>query len=146
VHHALERVEPGEVICYAAPGSPWFGVWGEITTVAAIERGSAGLVTGCGVRDLEAIEAAAFPVFSASRTIQGTVKHDPGRHECPILIGSTVIRQGDWLVGDSDGCVVIPFGRLPDVVARVEAKILAEGRVMTEIRAGVSSRQALALP
>lgn len=145
-HHAIERVQGGEVICLAAPAGSGFGVWGEITTSSALERGAAGLVTSCGVRDIEAIQALGFPIFAAAHAIQGTVKRDPGRHGVPIRIGRALIRPGDWIVGDADGCVVIAREQLESVVVAAESKLEAEDSVLAAIAAGSTSRRALALP
>lgn len=146
VHHAVERVAVGEVICLAAPGGHSFGVWGEVITRSAVQRGAAGLVMSCAVRDIDAIEALAFPVFAPGHSIQGTVKRDAGRHGIPIRIGQALIRHGDWIVGDSDGCVVITAQRVDELIAIAEQKVETEQHVMTAISSGASSRTALALP
>jgi 4-hydroxy-4-methyl-2-oxoglutarate aldolase len=145
IHHALDRLQPNEILCVAAPGAPSFGVWGEITTTYALQQGAAGLVTSCGVRDIAAIEAIGFPVFAAAHAIQGTVKRDSGEHEVPVRIGQALIRQGDWIVCDADGCVVIAAEQVEELALAAESKAHVEAEVMDAIRAGASTRRALAL-
>jgi 4-hydroxy-4-methyl-2-oxoglutarate aldolase len=145
-HYAIERTQPGEVICLAAPAGALFAVWGEITTSSAQQRGAAGLVTSCAVRDVGVIESLGFPVFAAATTIQGTIKHNRGAHDVPIRIGRALILPGDWIVADADGCVVIPADRLADIAETAERKVTIETRVLAEIEVGASSRQALGLP
>jgi 4-hydroxy-4-methyl-2-oxoglutarate aldolase len=146
VHYALERAEEGEVICVSAPGGGDFGIWGEITTECAIQRGVSALVTSCGVRDVEAIEALGFPVFARSHTIQGTIKRYAGKHEVPVRIGSAIIHHGDWIACDADGCVVIRAAYVEEVVSAAAEKAEVERQASAAIRTGTASREALGLP
>jgi regulator of RNase E activity RraA len=71
--HALEAIEtapPGAVIVIGVEdpvGSRDVALWGGLMTAAAVVRRLAGAVLDAGVRDVEEIRQASFPVFS--RTI-----------------------------------------------------------------------------
>jgi 4-hydroxy-4-methyl-2-oxoglutarate aldolase len=113
--------------------------------MAAIRRAAAGLVTSAGVRDVDAIERAAFPVFAGGIALQGTSKRVPGELDVPIQLGTCIVRPGDWIVGDRDGCVVVPAKDVDEVIERAAAKIEVEREIMGLIEQGMSSREALGL-
>ena len=50
------------------------GYWGEVLTTGALARGLAGLVIDGGVRDVGALEALGFPVFSRTIALPGATK------------------------------------------------------------------------
>lgn len=145
VHIALEDVRPGEILVAAGVTAATFGFFGAILAEYALAQGVAGLVTNLGVRDVDSLERLGFPVFAPSVCIQGTIKRDPGRHQVPVVIGPSVIRPGDWIVGDVDGCVVVRADRVEDVGAAAEAKTAIEATAIDAIRAGASTRDALGL-
>ena len=69
LHVAVAQADPGVVIVATVGGHLMAGAWGEILTEAARARGIAGLVIDGAVRDIDAIEAARFPVFSRGLAI-----------------------------------------------------------------------------
>ncbi|GAA3482918.1 RraA family protein [Streptomyces yanii] len=73
LHHAVPQAPPGSVLV-ADLGGARFGHWGEILTVAAQQRGIAGLLIDGGVRDADEIKGLGFPVFSRNNAILGTRK------------------------------------------------------------------------
>jgi 4-hydroxy-4-methyl-2-oxoglutarate aldolase len=146
-HVALERCQPGEVLCLASTAAgAAFGGWGEVVTRYALAQGVAALVTAIGVRDIDAIAALGFPVFGPSLTVQGTVKRSTGRQDVPVFIGAAVVRPGDWVVADADGVVVVGPQCLDAVLDRGRAKVRAEAEAFGAIEAGASTRAALGLP
>ena len=54
------------------------GYWGEVLTTGAEAAGLAGLVLDGGVRDVAALEAHGFPVFSSTIALTGASKNQPG--------------------------------------------------------------------
>jgi 4-hydroxy-4-methyl-2-oxoglutarate aldolase len=145
VHIALEDARPGEILVVTGQTAATFGFWGAILTEYALVRGMVGLVTNLAVRDVDAIEALRFPVFAPHVCIQGTLKDDAGLHQIPVVIGSSIIRPGDWIVADTDGCVVVQADDIENVTAAAEAKVAREADVVRAIRGGASSRSALGL-
>ena len=84
------------------------GYWGEVLTTGAQARGLAGLVIDGGVRDITEIQAHGFPVFSTMIALRGAGKTKGGTVQAPIQCGGVLVESGDWVVGDSDGVVVVP--------------------------------------
>jgi 4-hydroxy-4-methyl-2-oxoglutarate aldolase len=146
IHRAIDRCQAGEVLCVSAPGPPVYGAFGEVVGRFALARGLAGVVLTTGVRDIEPLRELGLPVFAAGHAIQGTAKRDAGLIDGPVRIGAAVVRPGDWLVGDADGCVVIRAGERDTVTAAARAKVAAERTAIGRIEAGVASAAALGLP
>jgi 4-hydroxy-4-methyl-2-oxoglutarate aldolase len=135
LHLALEAASAGEVLVVDGCGAAC-GYWGEILTVAAQQRGITGLVIDGGVRDIDRLAELAFPVFSTTIAIPGTVKNDPGTIASPITIGTVTVARGDIIVADSDGVVVVPQAKLTEVLAASHRRHDAELAYLTRIRAG----------
>ena len=74
LHAAVAMAKPGDVIVADVAGFVEAGHWGEILTVAAQQRGVAGLVINGGVRDIDAARRRVFPVFAAGVSMKATVK------------------------------------------------------------------------
>jgi 4-hydroxy-4-methyl-2-oxoglutarate aldolase len=145
VHLALERADAGELLCVATDG-PWaYGAWGEVLMRAARAAGVVGLVTSTGVRDVEQLAAAGFPVFARGRAIQGTTKREPGRQQVPVVLGAVLVNPGDWIVADADGAVVVPAGQLDAALAAARERVAKEDAAMARIDAGATTREALGI-
>jgi 4-hydroxy-4-methyl-2-oxoglutarate aldolase len=136
LHRALAAASPGDILVVDVSGHYEAGYWGEIMTVSALQRGVGGLVIDGCVRDAEAIEALAFPVFCRGLCIQGTTKYGQGYLNQAIVIGHTTIRPGDIMVGDRDGLVVVPKERLGSVIEAARAREEKEKATMAELRKG----------
>ncbi len=136
LHEALYLAPAGSVLVVDAYDYLEAGPFGEIMAIAAKTQGIAGLVTSGSVRDLDAIAAVGFPVFSKGICVKGTDKHVPAQLGRPVVIDGVEVRPGDWVLGDSDGVVVVP-GQLADLVLqRAIERDAKERRVMDLVRQG----------
>ena len=113
----VAEAPPGSVLVVSVGLEPERGYWGEVLTTGAEARGIAGLVIDGGVRDVDALEAHQFPVFSSMIALRGATKNQHGRIGDAALVGDVDVETGDWIVGDTDGVVVIPQAQLDDVRA-----------------------------
>ena len=86
LHAAVVRAPAGSVLVVDASSEPERGYWGEVLTTAAESRGLAGLVIDGGVRDVVALQAHAFPVFSALVALRGAVKVQGGSVGLPATV------------------------------------------------------------
>jgi 4-hydroxy-4-methyl-2-oxoglutarate aldolase len=136
LHRAMAKASAGDVLVVNVSNHYEAGYWGEIMTVAALQRGIAGLVVDGCVRDAQAIEELAFPLFSRGLCIRGTTKYGNGTLNQSIVIGDTKIRPGDIIVGDRDGVVVVPIDRLETTVEAAKKREQKEAATMTELRNG----------
>ena len=144
IHHALLTAEPGAVLVVAA-GGHLAGYWGELLAVAAQHRGIAGLVIDGGVRDVSALEAHGFPVFSSMIALRGATKQLAGGVGGHATVGDVVVHEGDWIVADADGVTVVPHTKLDDVLAAGRAREAKEAGFFETLRAGKTTIELLGL-
>ena len=81
----IHIAEPGDVLVADMGSEPELGYWGEVLTTAAQAHGIAGLVIDGCVRDVDALAAHAFPVFSAGIALTGATKVLPGSVGRPVV-------------------------------------------------------------
>ena len=136
MHEALAQAKPGDVLVVTVSGHYEAGYWGEIMAVAAQARGIAGLVIDGCVRDSRELARMNFPVFSRGLCIRGTTKHGGGILAAPLAIGDVVISQGDVILGDDDGVVVVAPEDFATIVEKSEKRVAAEDKIMARLRAG----------
>ena len=95
LHIAVANAPPGCVIVATVGSYVLAGAWGEILTEAARARGVGGLVIDGAVRDIDAIEALKFPVFSRGAYAQdAAVRSSVLDYRCRIRIGDVEIVPG----------------------------------------------------
>jgi 4-hydroxy-4-methyl-2-oxoglutarate aldolase len=142
IHAAVAAAPAGRALVVGVPGDRDHGFWGEVLTVAAQARGLAGLVIEACVRDVDALAARRFAVFATGVALPGASKSGPGAIGRPIVIGGVEVHDGDWVVADADGVVVLPADRCHEILAagdqraRREATMfeqLADGRTTVEL-------------
>ncbi|MEY2398474.1 MAG: 4-hydroxy-4-methyl-2-oxoglutarate aldolase [Actinomycetota bacterium] len=146
IHVAVARNEiEGAVLVADATDPPEYGYWGEVLTTGAEAKGIAGLVIDGGCRDVAALEAHGFPVFSALVALTGAAKVKGGSVGATVRVGDVDVAPGDWVVGDADGVVVIPAGALDDVIAAAAARTDKEQQMFADLRAGKTTVELLDL-
>ena len=117
LHVAVTTAPRGSVLVVDVGQVADRGYWGEVLTTAAEVAGLAGLVLDGGVRDVAALEAHGFPVFSATIALTGATKDKPGTVGAPVRVGGVEVAAGDWVVADVDGVAFVTESALGDVLA-----------------------------
>lgn len=145
LHVALAGPLGGRVLVVDARGCLEAGPWGEVMTTAALSAGCTGLIIDGAVRDAERIGELGFPVFARGLCIRGTAKDAPGRIGGDILLGGVRVCEGDLVVGDRDGIVVVPAGRITEALEASRARTAREAALMESIRAGAVTLDLLGL-
>src|SRR5690349_12386597 len=118
IHAAVEQCRDGDLLVVTTTSPCTDGLFGELLATSFKAHGAVGAVLTTGVRDVAALRAMGFPVWSAAVSAQGTVKATAGAVNVPIAIGGQRIHPGDVVVADDDGVVVVPRA---DAVAVAEA-------------------------
>jgi 4-hydroxy-4-methyl-2-oxoglutarate aldolase len=136
IHVAVARAPEGSALVADMGGSRDFGYWGEVLTTGAQARGLVGLVIDGCVRDCDALESHAFPVFATGLALTGASKEQPGSVRQPVTLGEVAVELGDWVVGDVDGVVVLPGATLDAVLAAGRARAGKEAALFAALRAG----------
>ena len=138
IHRAIYDAAAGDVLVVSTSGGVEWGYWGDILNTAAIERRLGGLVIDGGVRDVAGLCGMPFPVFSNGICLNGTIKGFQATAwlRQPVRIGSVVVAQGDLVVGDRDGVVVLPPACVPDALAAGAHRERDEAEKIARITAG----------
>jgi 4-hydroxy-4-methyl-2-oxoglutarate aldolase len=145
IHVAVAEAPAGHVLVASVGAEPERGYWGEVLTTGAEARGIVGLIIDGGVRDVSALEAHGFPVFSSTIALRGATKEHPGRIGGQSLVGDVLVHEGDWIVADADGVAVVPRARLAEVLATGQAREAKEAKFFEELRAGKTTVDLLGL-
>jgi 4-hydroxy-4-methyl-2-oxoglutarate aldolase len=145
IHVAVGRAPAGSALAVDVGLEPELGYWGEVLTTAAEARRLTGLVIDGCARDVSALEAHRFPVFSTGVALPGATKKLPGATGGSAVVGDVPVRTGDWVVGDADGVTVVPSGQLDDVLAAGTARAEREQALFDALRAGKTTVELLGL-
>jgi regulator of RNase E activity RraA len=122
------HLKPGCVIITSTGGAKETGYWGSNNSLDMISRGVAGIVTEGNARDTDEIILQKCNI--ACRGIGRTII--PGRVELmdvevPVGCGGVMVRPGDIVGCDWDGCVVVPVEVAEDVLA-IAARIAVDDK------------------
>ncbi len=108
---SYDFIQGGDVVVVKnnVPNTAYFG---ELNANLAIRAGACGAIIDGLVRDTQSLNALDFPVFAKGAyakdiKFEGVTKSI----NMPITIGDVVIRNNDLVLGDQDGCVVIPSNK-----------------------------------
>jgi len=145
IHRALEVAPRGSVLVIDAQSGIARAVWGNVLTVAAMERGVVGAVIDGAVRDLDDIVALGFALYARATCPAGPHKGFRGAHGVPVMCSAVVVNAGDIVVADADGVTVVPVLQAESALAAVEEVVAAERDWMNRIRAGESTVEILGL-
>jgi 4-hydroxy-4-methyl-2-oxoglutarate aldolase len=145
IHVAVAEAPAGSVLVVSVGDEPARGYWGEVLTTGAESRGIHGLVIDGGVRDVDALEAHGFPVFSSMIALRGATKEHRGWIGRAATVGDVEVHAGDWIVGDVDGVTVVPKARRDDVLAAGNARAEKEAGFFAALRGGRTTMQLLSL-
>jgi len=143
---AILSASPGDIIVVANAGRTGMGSWGGLLSVAARQRGLAGVVTDGACRDVDEARELRFPVFaraSAARTARGRI-HEAACNE-PVRIGSLTVHAGDLVLADGTAVVVIAAGRAAAVLDQAEEIAARETAMAGEIQGGADLRDVLGI-
>jgi 4-hydroxy-4-methyl-2-oxoglutarate aldolase len=145
VHVAVTKAPRGSALVVDVGQVIDRGYWGEVLTTAAEAAGLAGLVLDGGVRDVGALEAHGFPVFSAGVALTGATKDKPGTVGLPVRIGGVEVSTGDWVVADVDGVTIIQHAALDEVLAAGREREAKEAEFFAALRDGATTVDLLGL-
>lgn len=136
LHVAVELCQPGDVLVVACTTENHDGMFGELLATSCAARGVRGLVIDAGCRDVMALEAMRFPVWSRAVSAKGTVKATPGSVNVPVVCAGALVRPGDIIVADQDGVVVVERQRATSVADASEARLKKEDATRARLAAG----------
>jgi len=135
---AIDIAEQGDVIVIDSGGvGP--AVWGELATQSAIQQKLAGVVVNGAIRDSGEIRKLQFPTFTKLVVPNAGEPKGFGEIGIPINISGITINNGDWIVGDSDGLIVMPKHEAKEMANYAMDWLEKENRLREEISRGKTS-------
>jgi 4-hydroxy-4-methyl-2-oxoglutarate aldolase len=142
---AVDSCQPDDVLIAAAGGSMHSGVWGELLSTAARNRGCIGAIVDGAVRDIAAMRLMEFPVFARGRSVYDSKDRQRVVDlDVPVAIEGVLFHPGDLVIADTDGIVVIPRALEAEALRRAWEKVHAENVTRDAIRQGMLSAEAYA--
>lgn len=114
-HHVVYEVaQPGDMMVVEVSVLDPISVMGGRAAASAASAGLAGAIVDGGVRDIDEIRLAAFPVWSTTVTpISGKGRLEPASVNAPISCLGVQVPAGDLVVADETGVCFIYRSRLP---------------------------------
>jgi 4-hydroxy-4-methyl-2-oxoglutarate aldolase len=141
----IDDLKAGEIAVLACGGSQRIAPWGGMLSTAAKARGAAGCVTDGFVRDIKVIRRLGVAVFHGGiAPLDSKGRGEIKAIDVPVICGGVRFEPGDLIVGDADGCVVVPKAREAEVLALAFDKINREDSSMVELANGAFLRDVYA--
>lgn len=141
---AIDSADKGEVIVIDACRGRT-AVWGELASWSCKKKGIAGVVIDGAARDVEDILDMDFPVFARHFVPNAGEPKGFGEIGAEIVCGGLCIRQGDWIIGDDSGVVVVPKDRAREIANRAMDVREHENRIREEIKRGSTLSEVIKL-
>jgi 4-hydroxy-4-methyl-2-oxoglutarate aldolase len=136
IHASVEVCRPGDVLVVTTTSPSTDGMFGDLLATSLMARGVLGLVIDAGVRDIAALRAMGFPVWSRAVHAQGTVKASAGSVNVPVVAAGQIVRPGDIIVADDDGVFALPAARGPAVAVAAAKRLSNEDAKRAQLAAG----------
>ena len=139
VHAAVAEALPGEVLVLTMPEPAPVALVGELLATQAQGRGVAALLVDAAVRDVEELRELGLPVWARYVRVRGAEKSAVGTIGEPVEVGGATIRQGDVVVLDEDGVVVVAQERVEEVLVAARERAERERVKRAKLQAGALS-------
>jgi 4-hydroxy-4-methyl-2-oxoglutarate aldolase len=139
VHAAVAEALPGEVLVLTMPEPAPVALVGDLLATQAKGRGVAALLVDAAVRDVEELRELGLPVWARYVRVRGAAKSVAGIIGEPVVVGGATIRQGDAVVLDADGVVVVEQERVAEVLEASRARAAREVEKRAKLEAGALS-------
>ncbi|MEZ5923065.1 MAG: ribonuclease activity regulator RraA [Hyphomicrobiaceae bacterium] len=134
---AVETCPPGHVLVIDSRKDPRAASAGGILVTRLMKRGCAGIVTDGGFRDSAEITRLAIPAFHQRPSAPTNITlHQAIDINVPIGCGDAPVFPGDVIVGDADGCVVIPADLADEIAAEAVEMTVFEDFVTEKVHEG----------
>ncbi|MEV4972370.1 RraA family protein [Streptomyces scopuliridis] len=138
LHHAAGLVGPGDVVVIDCGGDRRHAPLGEVVANALAARGAVGAVVDGVCTDIDALRAVGLPVYAYGLSMLTTKLHGiaDGALNTPVTCGGVSVRAGDLVLGDGNGLLVAPAGRLAAVLDEALADDAEEPELIADLWRG----------
>ncbi len=124
------------MLVLTSPEPAPFAFIGELLATQARTRGAAAFLVDAAVRDLDELAAIGLPVWARFVRAQGATKGELGELDVPVVVGGVEIAPGDLVVLDCDGAMVLPAGRVDEVLPLALERERREAEMRVRYAAG----------
>lgn len=139
----IDDVPPGAVVVIDNAGRTDTTVWGGLLTFTAARRGIAGTAIHGVCRDSDELRQVPYPLFAKNTHMRtGKDRVQAEEYNVAVQLGTARVSPGDWVVGDSDGVVVVPAGAVEQVLRAAREIEAAEESIRAAVLAGSRLDQA----
>lgn len=146
VLHAVDLIEPGDVLVIAALGRAETAMIGEIVSGHLRRRGGVGVVCDGAIRDVATLAGwTGFSVFTRSVTPRGPLSATRGAVNIPVVVGGCIVSPGDLIIGDDDGLAALSPAAVRNCIEEAEAKLRREVAWEANLASGQSAQETFGL-
>ena len=132
---AVDALHPGDIMIVSTVRGSY---WGELLATASRYRGARGIVVDGWTRDTLQLIEMAFPTFVAGINAHDSLgRIDVDAVGLPIECGGVHVEQGDLVLADFDGVVVVPSAVAEEVITLAEEKVSGENLVRSKLAEGM---------
>lgn len=134
---AIMAGKPGDVLVIDFGGNKLVNTMGGVAGATAVQRGLTGCVADGVVRDIDEYKMMNWPVF-ARGPIQSSIRNRCGYagHSLDVQLDGVKVRQGDVIVGDENGILVVPREAAAEVLQIAQQLKGVEDSVIAAVRRG----------
>ena len=137
VHHAIDIAEPGDVLVIDRNGDEKHVCWGELTSLAAKLRGLSGTLVDGPATDIPEIWEMEYLTFCRGvAPITSRSTGESGEINTVINCGGVAVSPGDIILADDNGILVIPAGRVEEVISHCGPRVQYEADIRRRLLAG----------
>lgn len=146
VLHALDGIQPGDVLVISAQGHRDHAMIGEILGGHLRRKGAAGIVCDGAIRDVAELAGwNDLSVYARSITPRGPTGVSLGEVNVVSDVGGRTIASGDLLIGDDDGLVSLDADMIHTLINAAEAKLELEVKWQANLAAGKTIKETFGL-
>jgi 4-hydroxy-4-methyl-2-oxoglutarate aldolase len=132
---AVDALEPDDIMVVSTVEGSY---WGELLATASRYRGARGIVVDGYTRDTLQLIEMQFPTFVAGISCHDSLgRIDVDAVGVPIECGGVHVEQGDLVLADFDGVVVVPSAVAEEVITLAEEKVSGENLVRSKLAEGM---------
>lgn len=124
---AIDSGAPGSVYVMKVQDGADIAGMGGLMGTAMLARDFAGAVVDGGVRDIPQLTKIGFPVYALGPVPSTSVGHYRfGGANIPIVCDGVQVSEGDIIVADHDGVVVVPRAHAAEILIRAQSLDFSE--------------------
>jgi len=134
---AVDTLKPNDVLVGGTNCSTETALWGELLSTASRARGARGAIVDGYTRDIVMIQKMEFPMFATgTRPLDSMGRSIVLEYGRPVMCGEVLVNEGDIVLADIDGVIVIPRDIEQKAIELALEKVSAEDTVREELLKG----------